>query len=724
MPNDLGAPKRSESGEGALVCSLVAAILAAMAVGLRTGFPDLLATTALRSLGLSWILIHFPWLARLIVCRVVRHDHSLRAWWNCDSLAMLIGLAAVVKGGWIAATFGVSFGSAVMPIGGALVAARLAAAFVHRMDNDRTWQQAIALLAIAGFLGTFAAGAVWGSGYQNPLFVERLAGGAGHIDTLFHAAVSNMIRTQGVPSTGLDGVPFLHYHFGSHWVIAMICNLIDVAVIDFYNVGYAIIFVPFVLQSLLAFASDLSSAEKCGRTSLGFWFVLTVGVAGFLPLDSGFATPAARTSIFVSESYAIGVAVSLLAVAVAIRFFQQHLDNGRRLSVGDWIGGLFLFPTLIAGIGLAKISIMLVLGVSAAYGFLRLKLFRSPGAIIIGLTTIVSAAVTFKLAYSPGYGDETGLEPFGFLRGNVRVEWWSLFWIAYFAWCWVYLFLRCRRAGLLTLSDFARAVRQRELIDIELVFVLAAAGALPGLLLSRWSSTHYFSDYQHWLALGLVLSLIAGRGHNDGSDHTGTGWRSVRLSQVAVGLAVIAVTGTMLLNATTLARQMVAINLDSRGYPAGNTGVGLLLMKGKFADAHATLTRQADELRDRRSGEFAVLDALCELDRKLLGEKRRTALHIPKDDLYWRVLDTRQNSPQAGPLVAPALSGLVSLDGLHEPAPNDRWSGYGYQTYVRPNPGASARTLCDRAKQIGCQQILEIRSVDEPASKVVELECR
>ncbi len=137
MPHDLGAPKRSDCREGALVCSLVAAILAAIAIGLRTGFPDLLATTALRSLGLSWILIHFPWLLRLIVSRAVRSEESSRAWWSCDSLAMLIGLAAVAKGGWIAAMLGVSIGAAVLPIGGALVAARFAAAFVQRDDDER-----------------------------------------------------------------------------------------------------------------------------------------------------------------------------------------------------------------------------------------------------------------------------------------------------------------------------------------------------------------------------------------------------------------------------------------------------------------------------------------------------------------------------------------------------------------------------------------------------------
>ncbi|MGE3316765.1 MAG: hypothetical protein AB7O26_16730, partial [Planctomycetaceae bacterium] len=441
MPNDLGAPKRSDCREGALICSLIAALLAAIAIGLRTGFPDLLATTVLRSLGLSWILIHLPWLFQIASSRAVGGDEDSLRWWNCDSIRTLAALFLVAAVAVAITRIGISLGDVVLPMGGALVAARFAASFLQRED-DRSWLRAIALIAFAGFLGIYGASAIWGSGYQNPLFMERLASGAGHIDTLFHAAVSNMIRTQGVPSTGLDGAPFLHYHFGSHGLIAFLCNLIGVSVIDFYNVGYAIVFVPFLLQCLVAFAGDLASCGKEQRTGLGFWFVVCIGIAGFLPLDSGFATPSARTSIFVSESYLIGVAISLPAVAAAVRFFRHQVTDGSRPAAAGWIAGSLIFPTLLAAICLAKLSIMLVLASAAVYGVLRLKLFRVPGAIVILLLSAAAATVAFRLTYSPGYEEETGLEPFGFLRGNVRSEWWSLYWVVYYGWVWVYLAIR------------------------------------------------------------------------------------------------------------------------------------------------------------------------------------------------------------------------------------------------------------------------------------------
>ena len=200
------------------------------------------------------------------------------------------------------------------------------------------------------FFALYAIGASWGIGYQNPLLVEGICFGHAQIDTLYHATIANMIRTYGVPSTGLDGLPYILYHVGSHWLFARLSNLINIPVIDFYNRAYAVIFVPFGLSSLGIFATamiprwqsfaEMGMAEiapeaaqrQTGALRIGplFWFVLVAAYVGLLPYAAGYLPIIARNSVIVSESYAVAVAVSLLARRPSSLIFV--IPTTRRIS--------------------------------------------------------------------------------------------------------------------------------------------------------------------------------------------------------------------------------------------------------------------------------------------------------------------------------------------------------------------------------------------------------
>ena len=94
-------------------------------------------------------------------------------------------------------------------------------------------------ILFAFFLGSI----VWGAGYTSPLIVEQLGTiQLKEIDTLYHAAVTGMIKTYNIPSTGLNGIPFLPYHWGSHWIIAQFSYLVNVSALQFYNICFPIIF--------------------------------------------------------------------------------------------------------------------------------------------------------------------------------------------------------------------------------------------------------------------------------------------------------------------------------------------------------------------------------------------------------------------------------------------------------------------------------------------------
>jgi len=53
----------------------------------------------------------------------------------------------------------------------------------------------------------------YNNNYTNPLMYEKIINSSwAHRDTLFHSAVSGMIKTYGISSIGLEGVSTHHYY--------------------------------------------------------------------------------------------------------------------------------------------------------------------------------------------------------------------------------------------------------------------------------------------------------------------------------------------------------------------------------------------------------------------------------------------------------------------------------------------------------------------------------
>ena len=90
-----------------------------------------------------------------------------------------------------------------------------------------------AILIILGLIIWFI-GARWGYIYTNPFYPESIINGTAHVDILFHSAITNMIRTYGIPSTGIDGLVKIFYHYGSHWIFAQFCKIINIGALKFY----------------------------------------------------------------------------------------------------------------------------------------------------------------------------------------------------------------------------------------------------------------------------------------------------------------------------------------------------------------------------------------------------------------------------------------------------------------------------------------------------------
>ena len=53
-------------------------------------------------------------------------------------------------------------------------------------------------------------------------------------DTAFNSAIAEMIKNYGVPSTGLNGTPYFHYHWGGNALLAGISKIMNLPAVVVY----------------------------------------------------------------------------------------------------------------------------------------------------------------------------------------------------------------------------------------------------------------------------------------------------------------------------------------------------------------------------------------------------------------------------------------------------------------------------------------------------------
>ena len=177
----------------------------------------------------------------------------------------------------------------------------------------------------------------------------------------------------------------------------------------------------------------------------------------------------------------------------------------------------------------------------------------------------------------------------------------------------LFVVLRLREEGARTLGEVWAAFRDRRLLDVEFVLIIAGLGSVPEILLGDYSSTHYFAADQQWLALGLTLAVVlrpircGGRQPGTAlavepqSAHTGArGWLDrIRLSHVLVGLLGLFAVGTFVLNTDALLGGVAYAVKGSLGMSPQATGPLDAAESGNFRQARQILDRQVATVEER-----------------------------------------------------------------------------------------------------------------------------
>jgi hypothetical protein len=242
-PLPVGVFKQIPYLEISIFSSIIAITLSYFFYQARLGLENSMTRDVVKSLGISLLLINFPFFISFF--QRVRSSEERLPWYRSYAFTTLLLLSTVTLVGFMIQDQSTHYFDTALSIAGYSLFLLSALGYISFTILSSHITKNAFFLSLFFVFSLWVTGIIWGTGYffparsqywvfLNPLFVERIYVGGAHLDTLFHASISQMIETYGIPSTGLDGLPYLHYHFGSHWIFAQFSKLIHMDPINFY----------------------------------------------------------------------------------------------------------------------------------------------------------------------------------------------------------------------------------------------------------------------------------------------------------------------------------------------------------------------------------------------------------------------------------------------------------------------------------------------------------
>ena len=681
----------------AVFASVIAVMLAAIYWISRIGFANPVLPVV-STLGLSLFIIASPlWINRAL------ERQGRTAWWTSHAVITIACITLTALFGVLADATGFS---AIWLFAGAGLALGILT-FARWLRRGSAGQSIGFVIAIAIF-AVWCAGVIWGSRYKMPLFWETFAYKANiHHDTFYYASIANMIDTYGVPSTGLDGVPLIRYHYGSAWLFDRWSHLLGVDVLSFYSLGYPVIVLPLFFSSLLQLSADLGAKL---RSDWRAWIVFLAATVGFIPTIALDSLAVWNSNAFISESYLIGMPVFFLAIAAGLAFWRDE-----KTGIHPILFYLIFVPAVIAVLGFLKISLMILGFAMGGYLVLRRLLYRQPLVLSSALITAAAAAYTYHLVSLPAQNG--GISPFHFMRFDARQGWQQFFPLIHFLWTWVYVAVRLWEERLGDIASLRAALRDRRLLDVEVLLLVAVLGFLPGEIVSiHGGSAVYFSDVQRWLALSFIMArtaLWAGlRKAAWGREPTGVGRRasgdalvpsrfgSVRLSRILAVFVAAPFVVSLLIN----------------------------LAQWPLRDLRANLaTRRELAVTPRDSTYYPIVMALRDIAKLPESERKQSLLFIPQSNHQFWSMFTADNRCTFTPLIAPAVASVAMIDGM--PAVGcemtDQYNMTAYHKRERPQlpRDMNSETLCERARAKGFKYVIVLEAPGNEIPRRTRLDC-
>lgn len=535
----------------------------------------------------------------------------------------------------------------------------------------------IPLIAIIIFFSLFILFTIWSSKYLvyyfSPIFLEKIFVGNTCPDSIFQSTIANMIKNYGIPSTGLHDVIYLPYHYLSHWSFAQFSKLLNINAMQFYQIGFPVIFIPLFFKFFLLVIRSISSKTKSFMNNYLFWLFFIVSFTGFLPkfiYERFFIS----STLIVVESYNLSITLALI-VFLMIAFFKDYKNHGRKFFNFKNIFFIVLLPVLIFLMGLTKLSTVVIFMAILLYIFIRYAYYKN---IVYSISIILAAISAFLslIITTPKVVSTSSFELFHFFRHIIMGRNEELIWpvtliffiLIYYFWSISFVTLEALHLKNIDSSGFINNFNKKRTIKIEIVLFLCIIGAMPGIILKiGGGGAQYFSELQKWVSIILLLSLFLS------NNLINFDIRKIIKKPVKI-LAIVLI---IILISSIINNFITEFKSFHDDYKHNKKEYNLIIKNDI-----------KDDLVIYRG---KLIKALQELDNLSIYEKQNSLIYIPIDNNeFWDLKILPKN--YVVPLLVPAISGIGMIYGL--PDENSVFTrDFGYGVYKMTSKAAMDKSI-------------------------------
>ena len=356
------------------------------------------------------------------------------------------------------------------------------------------------MIIIFIFFSGWAITAFYSNFYIDPLIYEKIINGSwAHRDTVLHSAISGMLKTYGVASTGLDGVNTpIYYHTFSHYFFGTLASLLQTNTLNIYAYVYPIIFIPFFFQAFTFACININKIyfkEIKIEKTLNYWILLFILFA--LPFKNNYYPETYH--YFYSQSYLLSLAFSFTLFSIlAVEKNILLKKSFAKLIFSDYILILVIL-ILFTIISISKLSFLYFLILVFTYFYFRRKLCLSffhnliiLGLFIISLIIYLKIVVPMNSVWLNHAVDKNSYVARLFHKN-------SLYYMNLIGSI-AYIFFRLNYLKIYSINKFFISIKTSKILDIELLLMLSVTLFMFPYI--------YANGIQIYVASALLLSNL------------------------------------------------------------------------------------------------------------------------------------------------------------------------------------------------------------------------
>lgn len=536
-------------------------------------------------------------------------------------------------------------------------------------------------LGVLASLGYFLV--INARGLATVLSPEQAIVGVQNLDTLFHAAIANMIVKHGAVSMGMDGLVPVTYHFLSHIWLGCLGWWLGCGTYPAYFIGAQVVAIPLLFFGVFLAVFLLRSREE--RLASGALLVLAP--LFLLSCSEMWIIP----SYLVSESYFLAAIVFLLSLPLLAEI--SRTTSRRQLCIQAACVAL-------AGVlmEMSKVSVGIVFLPAGGYLLLRQLALKVRTLLMLAAAALVAGAISAFVIFRAMGGSLAMIDSMSFPDKYPELAWSPLVANAVLLCAAIAVWIAGRRADRRCAEAFA---------------IMVFAASIPSLLLViPGGSAYYFVHVGAFAAVVFVAAYAAP-------------WleRNVpRLFRpeflVAALILVTLDTPYKMTSPVIVGEEWAELARRTGGYLGSATEIGV-----STRQRLVTLLLPGSGRRRGLAEDMARLPRAQSIKTLLdagIADSPGSAVFVPPENArFWSHLQ----DCRAGSLIIPAILGVPMIKGLSPVAPECRNEpNYGFPAYgpASVSEPASDAELCADATKWRLRTVFvlakptEVRRIDCP----------